>query len=310
VADILARMIGLAKIRSVCNHLLAALRQKNEQRATVLQTISRLFEKSAAAEFGFSFTEFCELVADVTQRSLGENHSTAAQTQFIQTLHVADLVLARACARGHSGGWERFIASYRPMLYAAALGMTHDASAARELADSLYADLFGTRIRPDGRRNSKLQSYLGRGPLEGWLRMVLAQQFVNQLRAEKKLVAFDESFTSHPETKSLSDSQLDHSLLSACADAALATLSAEERLLLAAYYLDGRTLAEIGRMLRLHESSVSRRLSKVTEQVRKDIIRRLRSAGLSKREAEEMLHSDVSDIGVNVRDRLAQERQA
>ena len=93
-------------------------------------------------------------------------------------------------------------------------------------------------------------------------------------------------------------------------DAALNELSAEERLLLTVYYLDGRTLAEIGRMLALHESSVSRRLEKITATLRKRIIAKLRAAGIAKREAEILLQMDVRDLGVDVRRGLAQERQA
>ncbi len=85
---------------------------------------------------------------------------------------------------------------------------------------------------------------------------------------------------------------------------------AEDRLLLACYFLDGRTLADIGRMLNVHESTVSRRLEKTTAAVRKRIIAELRSAGVPKREAEGMLQIDVRDLGINVRERLAQGRQA
>jgi RNA polymerase sigma-70 factor (ECF subfamily) len=90
----------------------------------------------------------------------------------------------------------------------------------------------------------------------------------------------------------------------------LSALSAEERFLLAAYYLDERTLAEIGRMLNVHESTIGRRLEKITLNLRKRIVASLRASGLSKRAAQEMLQADVRDIGVDVRSRLAQERHA
>ena len=62
---------------------------------------------------------------------------------------------------------------------------------ARELADSLYADLYGTRTA-DGRRISKLNSFTGRGSLEGWLRAVLAQEYVNRFRRQQRLVSLEE----------------------------------------------------------------------------------------------------------------------
>ena len=66
------------------------------------------------------------------------------------------------------------MARYREKLRDAARAITRDDSRARELADSLYADLFGTRTR-DGCRISKLSHYSGRGALAGWLRTVLAR---------------------------------------------------------------------------------------------------------------------------------------
>src|SRR6202011_6272224 len=72
-----------------------------------------------------------------------------------------------------------------------ALPLAREASPARELAPTLYADLYGTHTR-DGQRLSKLSSYTGRGSLEGWLRTVLSQEYVNRYRRTKRLVSLDE----------------------------------------------------------------------------------------------------------------------
>jgi len=56
--------------------------------------------------------------------------------------HGGDLDLARLCAAGDELAWERFVREYRPLLYRAADAL--DATGgAREVADSLYADLYG-----------------------------------------------------------------------------------------------------------------------------------------------------------------------
>jgi len=268
-----------------------------------------LYEKSRAADFGFTEGEFGELLTEVANRSLGEGHSAQQRARFVESLRVDDLVLARGCAHGNGAAWERFVTLYREKLYSAASAIAREDGIARELADSLYADLFGMRVRNDGERVSKLESYLGRGSLEGWLRTVLAQEYVNRLRREQKLVAFDEAIEYEARASSLSEPRANNAQLADATDAALAALSSEERLLLAAYYLDGRTLAEIGRMVHAHESTISRRLDKITLNVRNQIVARLRAAGLSKRAAEEMLQADVRDLGVDVRNHLAQERQ-
>src|SRR5258707_5476259 len=110
---------------------------------------------------------------------------------FFLTLRLEELALARACAAGHEFAWELFLTRFREKLYQAALRIAREDSAARELADTLYADLYGTNLR-DGQRVSKLASYTGRGSLEGWLRTVLSQEFVNRYRRTKRLVSLDE----------------------------------------------------------------------------------------------------------------------
>jgi RNA polymerase sigma-70 factor (ECF subfamily) len=254
-----------------------------------------LYEKSRAAEFGFTLQEFCELLKEASGAS-------------IENLRVEDLVLARACARGCEIAWERFVTLYREKLYTAATAIAKEESIARELADSIYAELFGVRVGNNGRRVSKLESYTGRGSLEGWLRTVLAQAYVNRYRHNRKLVAFEESICAGANKGGEPD--WDSSRLGHATDAALAGLAPDARFLLAAYYLDGRTLAEVGRLINVHESTVSRRIEKIITTLRKQIIARLRAMGVSKDAAEEMLASDVRNLEVDVRNHLAQEGEA
>ena len=95
--------------------------------------------------------------------------------------------------------------------------------------------------------------------------------------------------------------------LEAATDEALAELSSEDRYVLAAYDLDGRTLAEIARVLGLHESSISRRLDRVTTTLRKRILACLRERGMSHAQAKEALETDVRDVQLDLRARLAQD---
>ncbi len=111
--------------------------------------------------------------------------------ELYASLRVEELALARACAAGQERAWEVFMTRYREKLYDIAAYIAKESSAARELADSLYADLYGTTTR-DGQRVSKLASYTGRGSLEGWLRTVMAQEFVNRYRRQRRLVSLEE----------------------------------------------------------------------------------------------------------------------
>ena len=100
------------------------------------------------------------------------------------------------------------------------------------------------------------------------------------------------------------------SRVEAAVDEVLTALSAEDRFLLATYYLDGRKLAEIGRMLGVHESTISRKLEKLAKFSRKQILIALGRRGMSRRQAEEALQVDVRDLQVDLRHRLAQEAHA
>ncbi|MGA8598785.1 MAG: sigma-70 family RNA polymerase sigma factor, partial [Bryobacteraceae bacterium] len=184
-----------------------------------------------------------------------------------------------------------------------------DEAMARELADSIYADLFGTRTRDDGQRISKLELYLGRGSLERWLKTVLVQEYINRFRVRRKLVPFEENTGTYGTPSPPASSVAERTRLGEVTDSALSELSAEQRFLLAAYYLDGCTLAAIARILNVHESTIQRRLEKTVLKLRERIVAKLRRAGLSKRAAEEMLELDVRDLGVDVRGRLVQERR-
>jgi RNA polymerase sigma-70 factor (ECF subfamily) len=268
--------------------------------------IDRYYDRSIAAEIGLTRSDFGKILTDIISRS-----GTDESSSLLEGLHWNDLLLARACALGHETAWNRFLLLYRTKLYSAALAIAKDASLARELADSLYADLYGTGVRVDGNRVSKFESYMGRGSFEGWLRTVLAQTYVNRFRSQRKFVSLDETLERKLAASAEEpDCGAANAQVAKATDAALDGLLSEERLLLATYYLDGRTLAEIGRMLALHESTVSRRLEKVTAMLRKRIIANLRVAGIPKGEAEKLLELDVRDLEMDVRRSLAQERPA
>ena len=264
-----------------------------------------LYDKSNAQEFGLSFDDFAAVLEQVRADYLAPDASQAEVRELHASLRLEDLALARACAKGSETAWDRFLNRYRQKLYDAATFITKEESMARELADSLYAELFGTRQTQDGQRVSKLISYTGRGSLEGWLRTVLAQNYVNEYRRQRRLVSFDEQVQTDKQSKLKANSEVPaDSRLEQATDAALLELSAEERIILASYYLDERPLAAIGRMLGVHESTISRRMGRITARLRKRIVRGLRQHGLSARAAEEAMESDVRDLAVDLRGRL------
>ncbi len=269
--------------------------------------VSGLYVRSRAADIGLSEQEFARILDEIAAKYLPAGTSEGDALGFCRGLRLEELALARACAAGHERAWELFLTRYREKLYDAARSITREDSSARELADSLYADLYGTEMR-EGRRRSKLSYYTGRGSLEGWLRATLAQEYVNRYRRQQRLVSLEEKTeagvqfaAADPPAQQAPDPRLGEAT-----DAVLAALAAEERFILAAYYLDGRTLAEIARSLGVHESTISRKLEKVARVVRERIMDELRRRGMSQRQMEEALATDVRDLSVDVTGRLSQ----
>ena len=274
--------------------------------SVVNDLLAELHAKAGCDKVGLTREAFALILCDI-----GAKQATTSESElraFFLSLRVDELALARACAAGNNSAWEVFLTRYREKLYLSALRIAREDSAARELADTLYADLYGTNTR-DGQRVSKLASYTGRGSLEGWLRTVLAQEYVNRYRRTKRLVSLDEESEEGvqfqaPEPEPVAPA--DRRLVQAT-DEALAFLSGEDRMVLSAYYLDGRTLAEIARMLGVHESTISRKLDKLAKSLRKQIVAALTRKGMSRRQAEEAMEVDVRDLRVDIRRSLAQE---
>jgi RNA polymerase sigma-70 factor (ECF subfamily) len=276
--------------------------------SAVSDLLAELYAAGGCEKIALTRDSFAAILCDVAAKYLPAGASSSEARSFLLTLRVEELALARACAAGDNSAWGVFLTRYREKLYQSALRIAREDSAARDLADTLYAELYGTSTR-DGERVSKLASFTGRGSLEGWLRTVLAQEFVNRYRRTKRLVSLDEESEDglqfaapEPEPLPSADPRLE-----SATDAALAALSVEERTVLASYYLDGRTLAEVARMLGVHESTISRKVDKLAKFLRKRILTGLIQQGLDRRQAEEALDVDVRDLSVDIRRSLAQE---
>jgi RNA polymerase sigma-70 factor (ECF subfamily) len=272
------------------------------------EAIARRYRESDGARYGITADRFREIVAAVVARYAADTPE-AEQLQLLATLRVDELVLARACSEGNEAAWEVFLTRFRAPLFAAAYRIARDEATARELADGLYADLYGMP-NESGKRRSKLDYYMGRGSLEGWLRTVLSQQYVDRYRSQRKDVSLEEqveggaSFAAKPEA----DPSAPDERVGKAVSETLAELSAEDRFLLASYYLDQRTLAEIGRQLRVHESTISRKLERLTTDLRKRVRKRLQAAGIASRRCDELLQEiDVRDLEIDISGNLRQE---
>jgi RNA polymerase sigma-70 factor, ECF subfamily len=259
---------------------------------------------SDAATYGMTRVEFDEILlrfgaAQNYGLPAGATFSTERQAEFFRVLKLNDLVLARACAAGHERAWEHFVATYHGPLVRVAIAITGSETLGRDLAGSLYAELYGMK-ESDGQRKCPLDSYRGRGSLMGWLRTTLAQRFVDHHRRSHRETALDDPEHAFDPPAPVSEEAPAHlAALARAVEDAVARQDADDRFLLAAYYLDGRTLAQIAQLLRVHEATVSRKLRRAAEEIRKQVLRNLRQAGLSRRAAEEALGADPRDLDLN-----------
>jgi RNA polymerase sigma-70 factor len=199
---------------------------------------------------------------------------------FIDAIHAEDLSLALACMAGESAPWEHFITSFRPALYAAARAIAGDEARGRELADSLWAEMYGMEVR-DGRRRSILSYFHGRSSILTWMRAVLAQRHVDYIRSQSRIQPLDE------QAEQASDGGGDHAdapesdraryvaMLGRALDAALKSLAPRDRMRMAYYYRHELSLKEIGRVMDEHESTVSRRLARTRDYLKGEIERML-----------------------------------
>ena len=214
-------------------------------------------------------------------------------------LHPADLALAQACARGDTDAWDRFVLEYRPILYRAADAIDRTGTA-RELADALYAELFGMKER-DGERQSLFRYFHGRSSLATWLRAVLSQRYVDHIRANRRLEPLPEEEAPAPMPARApldADTVRFATAMQRSLTDAVAVLGPRDRLRLGCYYSQGMTLVQIGRLTKESEATVSRQLARTRRALRDEVERRLRdNHGFGDREIEECFENAQSDAG-------------
>jgi len=135
---------------------------------------------------------------------------------------------------------------------------------------------------------------------------------VNRYRKQKRLVSLEEQAEEGVQFSAAEPGPVGpvDQRLGAALEEALGQLAGEDRLVLASYYLDNRTLTEIGKMIGVHESTISRRLEKLLKGLRKQVMAGLVSRGMNRGQAEETLEADVRYLQIDVGKRLQENRPA
>jgi len=265
------------------------------------RVVLRLHRKANAERWNVTPARFADaLTASVAKAFSGEPADQRQVERYLDSLDLEDLALACACADGHDAAWEHFVREHRPLLYRAADAID-PAGGARDLADSLYGDLFGLKER-DGDRLSLFRYFHGRSSLGTWLRAILSQRYVDRLREKRRLdpLPSDETAAAVPAPSTAIEPDRDRfvAAVQRAIAAAVAQLVPRDRLRLACYYAQNLTLAEIGRALGEHEATVSRHLARTRRAVRQSVEAHLEhDERMSNAEIAECFSSVAADAG-------------
>ena len=174
--------------------------------------------------------------------------------------------------------------------------------AAREIADSLWADLYGTDLR-DGNRRSLLDYFHGRSSLATWLRAIVAQRHIDGIRAGARFDSIDQApeligkETSNPTSHDPRHHELMRIFSTAIA-AAMVALPAEDRMRLRLYYAEQLKLQDIARLMGEHESTISRKLERVRKQLREQVESALREEHRLSRDQIQLCYEHAIDEAV------------
>jgi len=206
--------------------------------------------------------------------------------KFIDEMQADDLCLIIACERGDESAWNDLVERFTATVRSAARSASKNEDAAEDLAQSIWAELYGLRTRKDGMPASKLAYYSGRGSLAGWLRAVVAQLAVDVFRKQSRLVQTEEDtdlerlarvaeggaiVAGIPSPEESISNRLAQTDMQQALNQSVQELPAEDRLLVKLYYFDNLRLREAGAVLGVHEATASRRLARIQTDLRKQV---------------------------------------
>lgn len=264
---------------------------------------ARLYRAAKAERWGVPPAAFAAALETSCAKAFKGAHPSGRDlARYLESLHLEDLALACACALGDPAAWDHFVLEMRPGLYRAADALDRSGSA-REIADALYAELYGVDQRGTARQ-SLFRYFHGRSSLATWLRAVLAQRHVDRVRVDRRTEELSEDLPARsaspadPECARLVDT------LRSALGTAMAQLDPHDRLRLGCYYAQQLTLAETGRLLKEHEATTSRNLARTRRQIREAVEEQLRDRGLNAVQIARCFECAMEDAGATSLDEM------
>ncbi len=189
--------------------------------------------------------------------------------QGLESLHVADLLLAFACSRNDARALRAFDVKVLASAVRAAERMDKSPAFLEELTQGLRQKLFvGAQPR--------ILDYSGRGPLAGWVRAAAIRDAIN-LRGPSRPQEGDDALLNLPADRA--NPELDYLRkrhqreFAECFRAAMDALDPQEKTLLRLHFADGVGVEQLAQHYQVHRATLSRRLAAARESMVKHTLR-------------------------------------
>ncbi len=248
--------------------------------ADLEQTIRTLADRGARAHPEIHLAEPL-FIAHLTR------HIAALKdTSNVDALFAEDLYLACACAEGNAVALSTFDRTLLPRV-APYVARVHQ-------APDFVADVLQTlRVKlliAQGDKHAGIRDYAGRAPLTAWLRVAAVRTAKNMIKQDARYVtlgtdagagaaapaggsAASGSGSPNPEVGFLKEEGAAE--LHRAIERTLAELSDRDRALLRLYFVEGMSLAALGRIYHVHESTMMRRVHALRERLLDEVKKEL-----------------------------------
>jgi RNA polymerase sigma-70 factor, ECF subfamily len=243
------------------------------------ETIAENFRdgKTHYGDIDLSPDSFVGYVWCISCKHLKDCSDDFVVADFARKLYLRDLYLTCGCVNKSEKAWRTFDLRYRRFVTDLVRFCFRHGTDNEEVADSVVVNL----CLPDRSGRQRIASYDGRSSLATWLRVMVINRAIND-RNERKPVN-DENITDIPDSRAILniESTVHAGRYSkALADSlsyAFEALAPRERLMLFWRYEDNLQLGEIAKLLGIHQSNVTRQISRLQTRLREGVIQALSS---------------------------------
>jgi RNA polymerase sigma-70 factor len=248
----------------------------NKPRSGCTQYFLQAYEnaKSEHRHLGLGFDDYVNCLLPIITKHLGENPQPVTVIGFVAELHTNDLYLTIACAHKSEAAWQQFDLYFRKYLLDLAKRESANVEAARELANGVFTDLFFE----DRSGRPRIASYEGQCSLARWLRIVISNRAINERQRKCNDVESLESTTDFIDENSLHRIELPlrakqyRPIVQKTFQGASCRLTEREQYILLLRYDHKLKEQVMGRLLGVHQSTVTRLLQRIYQKMRREVM--------------------------------------